>query len=74
MSFSMPHYIYNHSHNADYQFFDSVNMFSKLDQIEMRVRIGKFLAFDKSLVKRLLSSKEYQDVAEIEDVRLAGVM
>jgi len=60
--FSMPHSIYN----AKFAFFDNKNMFSKLDHIEIKLRIGKLLAFSKALLKKLAINKNYQDALESE--------
>lgn len=64
ISFDMPHVIYN----ATFDFFDKVHIYSKYDSIEMKLRAGKFLSFNKSLLKRLMTHKDYQDVGSDEKV------
>jgi hypothetical protein len=66
LNFAMPHAIYK----STFDFFEKENVLSRFDQLEMRLRIGKLLAFSKSLIKKLMSSKEYQDV-ELEKSVLA---
>lgn len=57
VNFIMPHTIYN----AGIDFFDIEDVFSKLDKIEIKLRIGKLLSFSKTLIKNLATHKDYQD-------------
>lgn len=58
INFSMPHLIYP----VKFGFFENEKVLSKFDFIEIKLRVAKFLAFNKSLIKRLASSNEYKDV------------
>lgn len=57
INFEMPHTIYN----AGIDFFDKQNIISKLDVVEIKLRMGKLFAFSKTLLKNLATNKSFQD-------------
>ncbi|MFN8673429.1 MAG: acyl-ACP desaturase [Candidatus Sericytochromatia bacterium] len=57
VSFEMPHTIYDKNFN----FFDKYNMLGKLDLVDIKFRVGKFLSFSPQLIKDLVSKKEFYD-------------
>ncbi|MFN8578519.1 MAG: acyl-ACP desaturase [Candidatus Sericytochromatia bacterium] len=62
VNFEMPHTIYNQG----FDFFDKQNIIGNLDMIEIKLRMGKLFAFDKTLLKNLATNKNFQD-SEIQE-------
>jgi acyl-[acyl-carrier-protein] desaturase len=58
INFSMPHLIYP----VKFGFFENEDVMSGFDYLEIKLRVAKFLSFNKGLVKRLALTKEYRDV------------
>lgn len=58
VNFEMPHNIYD----KKFDFFENEILFSKMDRMEIKLRMAKVLAFSKILLKNLMTNKEYSDV------------
>ena len=58
--FNMPHMIYD----KKFDFFEEEVILTKMDQLEIKLRMGKVLAFNKSIVKKILTNKSYSDVSD----------